>query len=740
MTELVSEPASDPDAQAVVTDFLDFTEYFPSDLLRSLTLIRGLDETYDSNAHAVHELTKAYGSKTQTPQQNGHTSRAQISKHLERALTARESSYAEAARLFDAADRHHNRLQSIIKKLHALPKPPSRDPTPEPPKSSEVKRSRSGRKIENGPSIQRLTLNPPRGSTLASAILHRPRHRRVTIPGEVLPAFDPDSPIASTEVSDWEQDVITPIRPMLKLKTNPPADKDSLKIPKELRETVAYRKPTPPPEDAEIGSKSRPWVRLTEWEMYRLRKKMKKNHTWEPSDIMVRRELAERGRGWENYYRARAEAQARGRKLQDCDNLDKGPKQEKSATPATPALLERKESRKSERQESGVRSEAQIAAQEAELAARRLGDIGSAFKNLFSPLSRTIASFQRNNNSPATNGTSAGKRSGQKAQPKRKAGDLEASTSPAIEIPTKKQKTAPKPSPLLSTESPSSTSTTIKIPIKLHISAPSVEQSELSTSRSASRATSVRLSMVPKIESSPPPVSRPASRRSTIEPGGAGRERRRTATPVTQKTPASDKSIKTAMTAASQRPKREAPGMVMQSSQDGGPAVSISTRKANPNKKGEQAQKNTGTIAPQLRVDVDGNEELVDPEEETYCICGDISWEEMIECDLGDKVRVAPDNTVASTNSYRSARPANGFIFHALGFLTTHLYRARLSGTAPLIERSITRERQRMAWLEEAFQPESRFKGYFKGHSRSLSRQINSQRRRACQLNMGILN
>ena len=705
MTELVSEPASDPDAQAVVTDFLDFTEYFPSDLLRSLTLIRGLDETYDSNAYAVHELTKPYGSKTQTPKQNGHTSRAQISKHLERALTARESSYAEAARLFDAADRHHNRLQSIIKKLHALPKPPSRDPTPEPPKSSEVKRSRSGRKIDIGPSIQRLTLNPPRGSTLASAILHRPRHRRVTVPGEVLPAFDPDSPIASTEVSDWEQDVITPMRPMLKLKTNPPADKESLKVPKELREVVAYRKPTPPPEDAEIGSKSRPWVRLTEWEMYKLRKKMKKNHTWEPSDIMIRRELADRGRGWENYYRARAEAQARGRKLQDCDNLDKGPKQEKSATPATPAALEKKDTRKSERQESGVRSQAQIAAQEAELAARRLGDIGSAFKNLFSPLSRTIASFQRNNSSPLTNGTNAGKKSGQKAQPKRKAGELEASTSPAIEIPTKKQKTAPKPSPLPSTESPTSTSTTIKIPIKLHFSAPSVEQSELSTSRSASRATSVRLSsLAPKIEPSSPPVSRPPSRRSTIEPGGLSRERRRTATPITQKTPASDKSVKTAMTAASQRPKREAPGMVMQSSQDGGPAVSISTRKANPNKKGDQAQKNTENLAAQLRVDVDGNEELVDPEEETYCICGDISWEEMIECDLGDKVGFASDNTAASTNSHRSARPVNGFTFHALDSRTTHLYRARSSGIALLIGRSITKERRRTVWSEEASQ------------------------------------
>lgn len=35
---------ADPDAQATVTDFLDFTEYLPSDMIRSLTLIGKLDE------------------------------------------------------------------------------------------------------------------------------------------------------------------------------------------------------------------------------------------------------------------------------------------------------------------------------------------------------------------------------------------------------------------------------------------------------------------------------------------------------------------------------------------------------------------------------------------------------------------------------------------------------------------------------------------------------------------------
>src|SRR5271170_2570355 len=172
----MASPALDPDAQATVTDFLDFTEYLPSDLLRSLTLIRGLDETYRTNSYAVHDLTTLYGSLPTYPtstRPDAQTLRAQISTHLDQAISARESSYAEAARLFDAADRHYNRLQSIANKLHALPKPPSRDPTPQPTKSPEIKRSRSGRKIENGAPLQRLTLNPPRGATVAAAILHR---------------------------------------------------------------------------------------------------------------------------------------------------------------------------------------------------------------------------------------------------------------------------------------------------------------------------------------------------------------------------------------------------------------------------------------------------------------------------------------------------------------------------------------------------------------------------------------
>jgi len=113
-----------------------------------------------------------------------------------------------------------------------------------------------------------------------------------------------------------------------------------------------------------------------------------------------------------------------------------------------------------------------------------------------------------------------------------------------------------------------------------------------------------------------------------------------------QKTPAAEiqglqgpspKSASSAIpTAASRRSKRDAPGMVMQSSQDGGAAVSVSRRKSKPAKK---AATNTSPqqVMPQIRVDVDGREEWVDPDEERYCVCGDVSWGEMICCELDEK-------------------------------------------------------------------------------------------------------
>jgi len=667
MAEISEEVSVNPDAQAAVTDFLDYTEYLPTDLIRSLSLIRQLDETYLNNADSVHELTQTYGALPALPSNERPDAlnlRSSISRHLDRAINARESAYAEAVRLFDLTDRHQDRLKSIIAKLNALPKPPSRDPTPQPQAPSSAKRSRTGRQIN-------LTLKAPKGP-IAAAILPRPRHRRVTVPGEVLPPYDPDEPIASTEVSDLDSEPPSPVKPELetvrlklpKQRSTTDPDRKS----REPRETSAYKKPTPPPENAAIGSKFRPWTHLSEWEMYKLRKKMKKNNTWEPSDIMIRRELAEKGRGWENYYKARAAAKANGTPFIDVDESDKlqppsSNKAEvpkvtpKAEVPARPKTLKRTESKKEKKSET-PKDAAAIAAQEAELAARRLGDIGSAFRNLFSPFSSALAAMK--NNAPSTPTAATPSKAESKASKKRK---LEAapSASPSIEPeapPKKKPRTlVPKPSPLANGDQPpqpppaAPSAGTIKIPAKLLIQ-PKPPVSTISTPASVSRPVSAHRTTAAAVkpESSPPP-SRPPSRRSaatSVEPSTivSSRPSRRTsitpAAPV-RKTPAQEMTPKSAATAASRRPKREAPGTVKQSSQDGGAAVSVSKRKHKPNKsKPVQGPKVAVDAAKlEIRTDVDGNQELIDPDEETYCVCGDVSYGEMIACELDEKVSLS---------------------------------------------------------------------------------------------------
>ena len=60
-------PAPNPDAQTTVNDFLDYTEFYPSDLVRSLTLIGDLDATYAEAVQQVHELTSLYCKLPQLP-------------------------------------------------------------------------------------------------------------------------------------------------------------------------------------------------------------------------------------------------------------------------------------------------------------------------------------------------------------------------------------------------------------------------------------------------------------------------------------------------------------------------------------------------------------------------------------------------------------------------------------------------------------------------------------------------
>ncbi|KAL9136410.1 MAG: hypothetical protein Q9175_002396 [Cornicularia normoerica] len=77
----------------------------------------------------------------------------------------------------------------------------------------------------------------------------------------------------------------------------------------------------PPPENAPMGSKHHPWLRLTGYELLTLRKRMKKNAIWKPSETMVGAELMDLGRGFPNYLAAKKQAEAEGTDFVDEDDI-----------------------------------------------------------------------------------------------------------------------------------------------------------------------------------------------------------------------------------------------------------------------------------------------------------------------------------------------------------------------------------------------------------------------------------
>lgn len=156
---------------------------------------------------------------------------------------------------------------------------------------------------------------------------------------------------------------------------------------------------SPPPADAKPGSEHAPWMRLTEYEMAKLRKRMKKNAIWSPSETMIRRELADAGRGPENYRSAKANSDITGEPFIDDDNLASRPLgqplqpgeisadslafEETSLSNRGMKLNEAKKIKREAMLKEQAAEAEQLAKLEVEQAAKRLGDIGSTIKNLF---------------------------------------------------------------------------------------------------------------------------------------------------------------------------------------------------------------------------------------------------------------------------------------------------------------------------------------------------------------------
>jgi len=333
------ELPTDPDAQATVTDFLDFTEYLPADMMRSLTLIGNLDQTYTKASASLDELTRTYGKLPDLPlddKPDPLNLRADISQTLGGALRSRTLSYYEASRMTENVDRHYTRAKTILAKLQAMAEvyPPSREASPAQQKSKSPVASRA-------PKIT-LRLDGARsGGTDGAIRVRKPRMPRITVPGEVMAPYEVEYETDDSGSDGWdsEDEIVTSRQtPARSFSTNAGRIKLKIqklpksKVPKPPRQprppgvmgtnvhssvagistSNALAKLQPPPPDAVIGSADLPWLQLTPWELGTLRKRMKKNAVWSPSDTMIARELKERNRGIEAYRAAKAKAEATG--------------------------------------------------------------------------------------------------------------------------------------------------------------------------------------------------------------------------------------------------------------------------------------------------------------------------------------------------------------------------------------------------------------------------------------------
>ena len=751
LSEMAVQVPADADAQATVTDFLDYTEYLPADLIRSLTLIRKLDESYLMTSGRVHELTKLYGGLPALPaheRPEPQALRSEISRSLNRAISIRGSSYAEASRLSDIVDHHLTRLRSIIVKLQALPQPPSRDPTPVPQSAPTqlAHRSRRGRNDEEDrPPAPRITLRLDGARSAAvdrsgpGGSRRKNRTRRVTVPGEVLPPPNPDSPPPSSE-TDWESPPPSPIpmptsrvgvlpRPVRSTPgpARPPRSHKAPKIkppkpPRGPRPTPgqgtnvhsavagistsnALAMLKPPPENAVPGSNDAPWLRLTQWEMAKLRKRMKKNAVWNPSETMIRRELADHGRGPENYHAARARSAATGEPFIDASNIA-----QRMGQPGKKVLAEGEISAdslgneeiqlsnrgmklneaKKLKKENLAREAAAQAAADAELAAQQLAEAGGD-PNAVVMLPSEGAG--KNVVVPATKGQEP-KRSHKKRKPEvtpeAEAEDTNMDTT-SIAKSKKRRRDGPAPDP--DTASTTATTTTT---VPLAAPGPTgtvafADQSRAEIDSSTTGPGHRQASVVSKAGSPEVTVSRPRSR-GTITPAEpqttAGRDRPRRASTISTAPvePPQPGRI------ATRRGKRPVPGRLTADGGEGGPAVTVGKRTAAPRKK-NGAKRPKGETQ-EVDKGEDGDEERfsVDPDEPRYCICGDVSFGLMIQCENSDvsSPLTCLDPTWATREGYANAIrhdsvSVNGSISNVLA--STNRLVGRLSGTVPIAAR-----------------------------------------------------
>ncbi|KAI5847783.1 hypothetical protein DFP73DRAFT_592629 [Morchella snyderi] len=283
----------DLETHATAREFVDYTEYLPSDIRRSLELINSLHEQYGYYTAQLQTLTKEFRTlQAELPVSNGFARtvtdkelelRLRISRAMNAALRARLEGAAEAAKMHQNVDRHYSRAIAIRSKLDEITIP-SRDPTPVSPRKPRVKEKSDDQHYK-------ITLRLNNERTLAPTARGGGGRRRNYNP---TPRSRQPPPTPANNEDDWEDMPDTVVKPKKKKPTSGTIKRGP-------------KPPTDPPfsggaqaryEDGNpIPSHLLPWNRLTNEELARLRKRMKKNAGWTPSVTMIIRELESLGRG-----------------------------------------------------------------------------------------------------------------------------------------------------------------------------------------------------------------------------------------------------------------------------------------------------------------------------------------------------------------------------------------------------------------------------------------------------------
>lgn len=646
---LSRQPPTDPDIQATLSDFLTYTEHFPSHVTRALALIEQQTAKAESKIASIHRDTTSYALLPTLSRENRPDPvelRKNISYALEEAERACRMRVEEAVRLDEMAKREASRLDIVVEKLKAQPMPPSRDPTPAPDEQRALTSpnlKRESRLGARGDEIKVAEKSNKRFLTDRAA--SKLRGRKIMVPGEVLPPPDPNAPFES--MSDWTSPRVSPPveeppprnlkpttpRPRSRTPKIPKQDKDKVEKSPKTPKSRAPRQPgqpgtnahsalagistsnallalKPPPEDAVKGSKWMPWMRLTEWEMAKLRKRMKKNAIWVPSSTMVRRELKNLGRGAGYRDAAKAAADAAGEPFVD----------EPGDTDPTKVEVSGDEQATMNAMLGSTTYTDQDEDADAELINRgmRLNEAKKLKRaKMLEEQKEAAAQLAREQGVDVPAVETKSPTEGKKR--KRETTPTGTTAEATVETPDPLSKAGPPPKKLkIALPPPSAPSAGSKVPL-----APAgVSASPKSTAkrRAATPPLSKRPSLI--LKASKAVSEEPPNRRTSLRRGSNG------SVPVEDLASPRDVAPKT----ASRRRKRPAPGLITNTDHESA-KVGVSKRKSAPKKKVAASKQQTPSAESAPTLESAFEEELIDPTEPRYCTCGDVSWGTMIACD-----------------------------------------------------------------------------------------------------------